>query len=217
MMPTSEGSPIDPVAATPPPGPRPFTLRDAMALVGATAVGLGVTRGLFGRYIAAMAEALGDPSRTANLGASAYVELTLYVSAILGLPVLAAWTVALALLSRPQRGERRRRGPRPGFAAMVMAAGTILIGIGTAVGAFVYKETKWSGRVDWPDLSEWTLKVFLVGFGAPGLAVAVAWLLLWLAGRWRPERSWHDRAGRALGLVWLLLLLVWPGILLVML
>ncbi len=37
-----------------------------------------------------------------------------------------------------------------------------------------------------------------------GLMVAGAWLALILAGTWRPERSWLDRAGRALGWFWIL-------------
>jgi hypothetical protein len=32
-----------------------------------------------------------------------------------------------------------------------------------------------------------------------GLAVLVAWLVLIVSGRWRPEHSWLDDAGRALG------------------
>ena len=35
------------------------------------------------------------------------------------------------------------------------------------------------------------------------LAVAGAWLALALSGRWRPEPDWLDRAGRVLGLLWI--------------
>ncbi len=37
-----------------------------------------------------------------------------------------------------------------------------------------------------------------------GLVVAGSWLALILAGRWRPERNWLDRAGRTLGWFWIL-------------
>lgn len=37
-----------------------------------------------------------------------------------------------------------------------------------------------------------------------GLVVAGAWLTLRMAGAWRPEPTWVDRAGRALGLFWIL-------------
>jgi hypothetical protein len=37
-----------------------------------------------------------------------------------------------------------------------------------------------------------------------GEIVAIAWLVLWLSGSWRPEASWIDRAGRALGVYWII-------------
>jgi hypothetical protein len=40
--------------------------------------------------------------------------------------------------------------------------------------------------------------MFLVGG-----AVASVWIVLWLSGTWRAERSWIDRAGRALGIYWI--------------
>jgi hypothetical protein len=44
----------------------------------------------------------------------------------------------------------------------------------------------------------------MAAFSAPcGFTVAAIWLLLVLSGRWRPERSWIDRLGRLLGLVWM--------------
>jgi len=36
-----------------------------------------------------------------------------------------------------------------------------------------------------------------------GLVVGGAWLALAMAGRWRPERSWVDRLGRAIGVFWI--------------
>jgi hypothetical protein len=42
-------------------------------------------------------------------------------------------------------------------------------------------------------------------------AVAGAWLVLVLAGWWRPDRSWIDRFGRALGFGWLAISLVYHG------
>jgi hypothetical protein len=44
----------------------------------------------------------------------------------------------------------------------------------------------------------------MAAFSAPcGFTVAAVWLLLALAGRWRPEKSWIDRLGRLLGVVWI--------------
>ena len=41
--------------------------------------------------------------------------------------------------------------------------------------------------------------IFLVGG-----AVASVWIVMWLGGTWRAERSWIDRAGRALGVYWIM-------------
>jgi hypothetical protein len=42
-------------------------------------------------------------------------------------------------------------------------------------------------------------------------AVAGAWLTLLMAGWWRPERSWIDRLGRALGFTWIAVELAYAG------
>ena len=38
-----------------------------------------------------------------------------------------------------------------------------------------------------------------------GFAIAACWLVLIVGRRWRPEPSWIDRCGRALGAYWILL------------
>ncbi|MGO9465027.1 MAG: hypothetical protein ACLQIB_12220 [Isosphaeraceae bacterium] len=45
------------------------------------------------------------------------------------------------------------------------------------------------------------------GYAAAG--VAGAWLVLLLAGWWRPEASWLDRSGRVLGFLWLVPYLIY--------
>ena len=46
--------------------------------------------------------------------------------------------------------------------------------------------------------------VQMAAFSAPcGWTVAAIWLVLVLSGRWRTERSWIDRLGRLLGVVWI--------------
>jgi hypothetical protein len=39
-----------------------------------------------------------------------------------------------------------------------------------------------------------------------GYAVAAAWLTLAIGRRWRPEPTWVDRSGRAIGFFWLLMI-----------
>jgi len=41
-----------------------------------------------------------------------------------------------------------------------------------------------------------------------GIAVFVAWGVLFATGRWRSEASWLDRSGRFLGVYWILLAIV---------
>lgn len=41
-----------------------------------------------------------------------------------------------------------------------------------------------------------------------GPAVLAVWTIQYLSGRWRPQATWIDRAGRALGIFWLVLYLV---------
>jgi hypothetical protein len=43
---------------------------------------------------------------------------------------------------------------------------------------------------------------FMTSVGV-GAAVVVAWLLLWYAKLWRSQRDWVDRAGRVLGVYWI--------------
>lgn len=46
--------------------------------------------------------------------------------------------------------------------------------------------------------------IAVAGFATPcGYAVAAVWLVLAISGRWRPEESWIDRLGRALGVTWI--------------
>jgi hypothetical protein len=47
---------------------------------------------------------------------------------------------------------------------------------------------------------------FLNTMAMIGAAIAASWTFLLVSGRWRPERSWIDRAGRALGWFWILTL-----------
>ncbi len=119
-----------------------------------------------------------------------------------GFPVLAAWTGAyLASRLRAPRPRRRRLIRQPGLAAAVAALAVLIVEAPAVVGI------AWlDGRFGWATPS----RVAQVAANATvllahhaGLAVAVAWLTLALAGRWRAERGWIDRWGRALGCAWI--------------
>jgi hypothetical protein len=38
-----------------------------------------------------------------------------------------------------------------------------------------------------------------------GGAIASVWIVMWLSGTWRADPSWIDRAGRALGIYWIMI------------
>ncbi len=38
-----------------------------------------------------------------------------------------------------------------------------------------------------------------------GIVVAAIWFVLAVSGRWRPEKTWIDRLGRSLGIIWILI------------
>jgi hypothetical protein len=67
----------------------------------------------------------------------------------------------------------------------------------------------WGGSVPLSNGVIWSFEtgcwgVQMAAFSAPcGWTVAAIWLLLALSGLWRPERSWIDRLGRLLGVVWI--------------
>ena len=113
--------------------------------------------------------------------------------------VLIPWTVAVFLM--------RLRLPRPRLRRLVLQPGAAACGAATIWLAFKLAllglltvgihERPWvisSYTHDWESPLSW---------GAA--AVAGAWLVLVLSGRWRPDRSWLDRLGRAIGVSWLAL------------
>ncbi len=53
------------------------------------------------------------------------------------------------------------------------------------------------------------LVVIAASFVYPtGYAVAAVWLVQAVSGRWRPEKSWIDRLGRLLGMVWIVVMVL---------
>jgi hypothetical protein len=132
-----------------------------------------------------------------------------YVSrlSLLATPLMTA--LALAMLIIRLRSPRPRRVFRqPGMvascAAAFSAASVILQGVLIALIYLVntrFKE-KFSEIYFTDDFyfSIFVIMKLLCGFG-----IATAWLALSLAGCWRPEPGWIDRAGILLGICWVVL------------
>ncbi len=57
----------------------------------------------------------------------------------------------------------------------------------------------------WDDISGWLFDEKLpLLTRCGGLTILVSWLSLFASGKWRADRSWDDRLGRAMGICWIL-------------
>jgi hypothetical protein len=117
-------------------------------------------------------------------------------------PLVATMTMAIAILRllRP-RPSIRRLTRQPGFAACSAASLAILVG-----GGFNYATTEITFAPGAEGAAGYTWVVLTPRGAEAGLAVAAAWLLLALGRRWQPEPAWIDRAGRIVGVYWIVMI-----------
>ena len=112
--------------------------------------------------------------------------------------VLIPWTVAAFLMRlRQPRPPLRRLVLQPGMAAC--GAVTLWLGFKTLLLVLMLGVPQQRSLVR-AYMGDGAL---IASWAAP--AVAGAWLVLLLSGRWRPDRGWIDRLGRAIGASWLVL------------
>jgi hypothetical protein len=187
--------------------PRRFTLFDAMALVAAVAVGLVLSRtwAYYAQKEATYHSGIYMPSRFW----AAVVPVT--YSIVKFWPVVAATTPALILLRlRRPRPPRRRLFAPPGVAACVAASVVMVFEVGERVlSRLVFTASLNTGTNRFDEIDAMNLAMGALGplsSTVVGFGVAAVWVAMTLAGRWRPERSWIDWAGRALGFLWLALI-----------
>jgi hypothetical protein len=196
------------------PRPRRLTLADAIVLVAATAAGLALAR-----EWARMASPTppifrydtGPMPRGPLCGLA---PLTRWV--VLGWPVVAMWTLALAALRlRGPRPRARRLFAPPGVAACVVAAVMMaeeaVYTASLSISRFLQfpLPSTAAGLADdgrWRQLTYWTIHASVEN--SIGFAVLAWWVALALARRWRPERGWIDRAGLAVGGLWIALVVL---------
>jgi hypothetical protein len=184
---------------------RSFGVADAMLLVVAVALGLSVNRM--------------DWLRIANFRQfGSYDKIQVILEVVL--PYVTAGTAAvLGMRLRQPRPSIRRLAREPGAAACMVCSATLIIVAGWIA------TTMATGRImefsatmiSWPHHGGrgrgGTLHypggmAFVVYGDRIGFAVAGAWLVLVLSGRWRSESTWIDRVGRTLGWLWLGLTMV---------
>lgn len=170
---------------------RRFSISDMMIIVVAVALGMLVLRPYLPGHASQLrflSTRMGDPLGLWRLYSWANGPGSCFV-----VPMMAA---VIAMRLRRPRPRRGRLVSQPGFVACLavfasMVPGLIWVatihhrpGFQRATGF----QQAWIISVRWADT-----------------AVIGAWLALAMSGRWRPERSWIDRAGRVLGLYWVLL------------
>jgi len=173
--------------------PRKFTLVDAMVLIAAIALAFVPIRLVLVKYRGFPANlALADDARGLGLFVN---EMLFHLAFTLS---LALWLLRL----RKPRPVLRRIFRQPGMAACTAAlVSMIFILIRFMVSSVLSFEFCSVMLLAWDDpsslLDRWTGPMSWIG-----IAVAVAWMSLWLSGAWRSEPSWIDRAGRGLGIYW---------------
>ena len=178
-----------------------------MILVAATAVGIVATRGVWDRASYDWFWGFGQ-------GWTAWaINQRILTVVALSLPSLAAWTAAtLALRLRRPCPHLRRVVLQPGAAACVVALLVITLetmGTAAAMIGFEYPRGYLGAEIKTIGVAAWFHVSVLMRMPYPvSYSVLAAWTVLALSRRGRAERSWIDRAGRALGICWMVVALV---------
>ncbi len=188
---------MDQAPPSPPPPPTPrrnFALVDLLILVAALAAGMALCRPRI-RGLAFDPEAgfLSDPPTRYPLW-----QVLLWPDNVVVVGSAMASMAMLGLLAvslRPPRARRRALLRRPGFVACVAGAAAMAAN-GLEVGAPALFQDALPTGVWNPFDPFWKVRI--------GPSVIAAWLFLAGGGRWRSEAGWIDRAGRLLGLFWIL-------------
>lgn len=182
------------------PHDRPFSLFDQLVLLAPLAVGIEITRSMLGEELTSYQSLL-------HLGWFDTVLDWIPVVFFGMLPRYAAVLMPALLIIRLRRPRPplRKLFRQPGAAAS--AAGTAALAIGGMI-----LLAGWlcnSGHYVPGGTHAWRLILLRVP-----VAVLAAWGLLAISGRWRPEPTWIDRAGRLVGGFWITLwMLRWYSIL----
>lgn len=181
---------------------RDFLIIDALALTAATAVGIAGTL---------HARASWGYAWFWNLAEGWSVGATLRRLMTLGallLPGLAAWTATvLAARFIPPRPSLRRIALQPGSAACGVALLVLIVEtVGQVVSVVCFEYSRGYLGAEWKVFGFagwWHTDVLLKILGPIAFAIAAAWTVLLVSRLGRPESSWIDRVGRALGACWI--------------
>lgn len=174
---------------------RMFCLSDAMALIGALGLGLMVGRS-YVRSASAFSYLVDD--RVIERAASPWVWAYACVP-----PLLAVSLVLWPLRLIPPRPRFLRIVRLPGLVPAYVAWLAVAVALTKALLERPVLERTHFPKLGYLSLIDTMSLRIVAAKDLIGPAIAVSWLILWLGGGWRPERSWIDRAGRLLGVVWI--------------
>ncbi len=166
---------------------RRFTLADGMILIGGVSIGLLVLRSRYFAHWTRYGPLVWEPGMVAMAISDGLLWSTLGLFAV------------RFRLPRPEWREMRRQ---PG-----------LIGCVALWLVFVYRNLSLLPHAIWRSVRsgakwDWENLIGLLSWNDPLLSVlgvAVAWITLVIAGAWCPERSWVDRLGRLICVVFIVL------------
>ena len=168
---------------------RRFVLADAMILIVATAIGTALVRTYLLDIMASM------PRRGIWMPPNPRIRTQIAMRAVLlaGVPLLAVWTVALLLLRlRRPRPRLRRLFRQPG--AIACAVVMLAVPLDAPWMVLIFNTGYWD---------TYNAANIIVNHVGGGYVVLGGWSTLALSGRWRAEPSWIDRAGRIIGVAWI--------------
>lgn len=179
------------------PTPRRFHWIDAAALVGATALGLAMTKDYLESYDMML---MLDGGRFAPHGFQRWGSAAV--------PCFVSWSlIVLALQLRSPRPRLRRLARCPGVVTG-LAVALLTLNVMAKWSAYHWKMglpiNVFGYRVAFLGLPSWLVETSEIA----GFPVAATWFALWLGRWWRPEATWIDRAGRVLGVYWIAMFLI---------
>jgi hypothetical protein len=183
----------DPTEPRPTPSSRRFTILDLLISIVPLAVAIVATREFVDHDL--------DRARILRMNQSwPMMVIDGFTIGFFGLfPRYEAAAMVAFFLMRLRRPRPclRRLSREPGAVACAAASAAVLAGGVVVLSRKLFGVPEFTTMFD---VHNWTIIESRVG-----PAVVAAWAVLYASGRWRPEPSWLDRAGRLLGAFWIAL------------
>jgi hypothetical protein len=172
--------------------PRRFGMGDMMIVVVAVALGAARTRAEWPGAVELYLHLVEGPWYVSYICRETSKFLSIWL-----LPFTAGFVVVRLRKPRPRRA---RLVLQPGMAAACAVATPCAYSFVLTLFHVAVSLPNFKDRVGFSELLNLVLAVLPYSCG---ICVAAVWLVLWLAGRWRAERSGIDRLGRVLGAFWI--------------